>query len=55
MPRDRKTTADIEITPEMIEAGVAVLYRFERYYHDEDHWAEEVYRAMEEKRREVER
>lgn len=37
---------EIEITPEMIEAGASVLCGFNTYYSGEEHWAEEVYRAM---------
>jgi hypothetical protein len=37
---------EIEITPEMIEAGAAVLCRFETFTASEEYWAEEVYRAM---------
>ena len=36
----------IEITPEMIEAGSAVLCRMERAFADEEFWAAEVYRSM---------
>ena len=38
--------AEIEITPEMIEAGTNVLYRMTTHIADEEYWAEEVYRAM---------
>jgi hypothetical protein len=37
---------EIEITPEMIEAGACVLCRFETFTADEEYWAKEVYRAM---------
>ena len=37
---------DVEITPEMIEAGASVLYRMELAFAGEEFWAEEVYRAM---------
>ena len=37
---------EIEITPEMIDAGAAVLAGFETYFSDEEMWAERVYRAM---------
>ena len=41
-----KDTDDAEITPEMIEAGTAVLCRMELAFADEEFWAEKVYRAM---------
>ena len=37
---------EIEITPEMIEAGASVLYRMELAFAGEEFWAEEIYRAM---------
>lgn len=37
---------EIEVTPEMIEAGASVLYRMETAFAGEEFWAEEVYRAM---------
>jgi hypothetical protein len=37
---------EIEVTPEMIAAGAAVLCRFETFTASEAYWAEEVYRAM---------
>ena len=37
---------DVEITPEMIEAGASILYRMETAFAGEEFWAEEVYRAM---------
>ena len=37
---------DVEITPEMVEAGASVLYRMEPAFHSEEFWAKEVYRAM---------
>ena len=37
---------EVEITPEMTEAGSAVLCRMRLDLADEDFWAEEVYRAM---------
>lgn len=36
----------IDITPEMIEAGMSVLCRMELAFADEEFWAEKVYRAM---------
>ncbi len=37
---------DVEITPEMIEAGASVLYRMETAFAGEEFWAKEVYKAM---------
>jgi hypothetical protein len=37
---------EIEITPEMIEAGVAILYGYETLTRGEEWWAVEVYRSM---------
>lgn len=37
---------EIEITPEMIEAGAAVLCHMSPSMGEPDYWAEEVYRAM---------
>ncbi len=37
---------EIEITPEMIEAGASVLCGFETLTASESYWAEMVYRAM---------
>ena len=37
---------EIELTPEMIEAGASVLCGFSTYFSDEAHWAKEVYKAM---------
>lgn len=42
---------EIEITPEMIEAGTAVLFSFETLTASEEYWAKRVYRAMETVRR----
>ena len=44
--RPASETDEIEITPEMIEAGASVLYRMETAFAWEPFWAEEVYRAM---------
>jgi hypothetical protein len=38
--------AEIEITPEMIEAGASVLYRMELAFANEEFYAERIYRAM---------
>ena len=46
MVNQDQVSAKFEITPEMIEAGGAVLCRMELAFADEDFWAEEVYRAM---------
>ena len=37
---------EIEITPEMIEAGASVLYGMELAFATEEVWAERVYIAM---------
>ncbi len=37
---------EVEITPEMIEAGTSVLCRMTTLVADEEFWAEEIYRAM---------
>ena len=37
---------EIEVTPEMIEAGASVLFRMETAFAREEFWAEEVFRAM---------
>ena len=37
---------EIEITPEMIEAGAAILYGYETLTRGEEWWAVEVYRSM---------
>ncbi len=42
---DRPTTPLIEITPEMIEAGLSFLYRF-HHEGDEREIVSEIYRAM---------
>lgn len=49
-PVDRpanEPTGEIEVTPEMAEAGARVLCAFETFTAGEAYWAEEVYRAME--------
>ena len=38
--------SEIEVTPEMIEAGAFLLCGFQTTTLDEEHWAEAVYRAM---------
>jgi hypothetical protein len=43
---DEKTSAELEVTPEMIEAGAAVLCRMTTHFAGEDYWAEEIYKAM---------
>jgi len=46
---DRPTPSsesEIEITPEMIEAGALVLAGFDTYFCSEEIWAERVYLAM---------
>lgn len=40
----------VDVTPEMIEAGAAVLCRMEPAFATEEFWAERVYRAMEARR-----
>jgi len=42
----QRVTDDIEITPEMIEAGASILCHFQTETAGEDYWAEEVYKAM---------
>ena len=37
---------DIDVTPEMIEAGVAILYGYETETIGEEYWAEKIYKAM---------
>ena len=37
---------EIEITPEMIEAGVEVLRSFNTYFEGEQVWARRVFQAM---------
>ncbi len=37
---------EIEVTPEMIEAGASVLYGMELAFAGEEFWAKEVYKAM---------
>ncbi len=44
--KGRQAAAEIEVTPEMIEAGASVLYGMETAFAGEEFWAEEVYRAM---------
>lgn len=44
--RDSPGLSEIEVTPEMIEAGASVLCGFETYSTGEASWAEEVSRAM---------
>jgi hypothetical protein len=41
-----RSTEEIEVTPEMIEAGVSVLCGYETLTAGESYWAGEVYRAM---------
>jgi hypothetical protein len=43
---NRDEIPEIEITPAMIEAGVAVLCAFETETADEAYWAKRVYLAM---------
>ena len=38
--------SEIEVTPEMVEAGASVLYGMELAFASEEFWAERVYRAM---------
>ncbi len=38
--------AEIEITPEMIEAGVSVLCEFNTFEASEEYWARRVFAAM---------
>lgn len=42
----RSEDREVEITPEMIEAGVAVLYCFETETADEAYWARRIFVAM---------
>jgi hypothetical protein len=49
---DRPRLDEIEVTPEMVEAGASVLCGFHTFFADEASWAEDVYRAMEQTRRE---
>lgn len=45
---DAKVEApEIEITPEMIRAGVSVLCAFDTSFEGEEVWAVRIYRAME--------
>jgi hypothetical protein len=37
---------EIEVTPAMIEAGVAEFCQAETYFSTEEYWAERIYRAM---------
>jgi len=37
---------EIEITPEMIEAGASVLFGFETFFADEELWAARVFETM---------
>ena len=37
---------EVEVTPAMIEAGVAVFCRMESAYAGEAYWVEQIYRAM---------
>ncbi len=37
---------NIEVTPEMVEAGTSVFCRMTILVADEEFWAEEIYRAM---------
>lgn len=46
--RDEEKSEEIEITPEMIEAGARVLIGFETETCSERYWAQEVYLAMRE-------
>jgi hypothetical protein len=43
---DSEEHEEIEITPEMIEAGASVRCGFETFTVSEEYWAEMVYRAM---------
>jgi hypothetical protein len=45
-PKGDGAPDEIEVTPEMIEAGARLLCGYETLTRDEAHWAEEVYRAM---------
>lgn len=42
----RDATDTLEITPEMIEAGVSVLTRFDNRFHSEEECVERIYRIM---------
>lgn len=37
---------EIEVTPNMIEAGASVLYGMELAFAGEEFWAKKIYRAM---------
>ena len=41
-----RLSEEIEVTPEMIEAGASVLCGFNTYFTGEAFWAEKVYRVM---------
>ena len=44
---DRATNPEeIEITPEMIEAGVSLLCAFDTTFENENIWAERIFRGM---------
>jgi hypothetical protein len=49
--RPAREEDEIEVTPEMIEAGASVLYGMETSIVNEHGWAERVYTAMETIRR----
>ena len=46
MERDRATNTEIEITPEMIKAGVSAYYEVDRRVADADFMVMEIFRAM---------
>jgi hypothetical protein len=43
---EKESKDEIEITPEMIEAGRNILYTISTSFADEEYWAEQVFRAM---------
>jgi hypothetical protein len=53
MPDDRPAhddsaeNCDIEITPEMIEAGLRVFFRYDSKFDDEEETIASIYRGME--------
>ena len=42
---------EIKVTPDMIEAGVSVLYAFDTTYEGENIWAERIFKKMWAKRK----
>lgn len=46
MPKDRDSTDEIEITPAMIEVGVAVLYAMDRRFCTDEEIVSRIYHEM---------